>query len=781
VRRLLALACFALLACAPVAQGATPWLPIGVPGGLSNVMFAPGAGSSVLYARSQTNWWRSDDDGATWAIGGGIDQGSGYQCVPHISPADASTLYSGCEFFSTDGGVHWAAFPTLSNLQIDAAGTVYAVDQAGIGTLVKRCTPSGASCTTAVAPGQDAVVVDPASQGFIVRQATDGVAASGDAGATWTAPHPLPAHLLTTQLSFDGRVPHKLVVIGRRDDTDLPVMAVSADAGATWSALRTLPFQPDTIDGAGGSGAQRRLWIQKGTDAAWTSDDGVTFHAIHADGPFAVDPDDGAHLFLSSAALMLESRDGGASWSLRNSTQFGYRNDTARRLTGSGSTLYSSVDGLAWVSHDAGITWSLLPGFEDWRISQLLASRDDPAVVYAIGANATTTVLWQTLDGGQTWAARTPPPPGAGIAWIESGHPDWLEAGGGGNPVVASHDGGRTWGSVPPEATCWFGADGFKPVSPVSCWSFVVDPLRAPWDQAFGAAQNVLIDHSGGGSMYSLAPLGRVAADWSFTPACAGQRFATYCLGEEQNGADISDAWAAGGHVTYAVVHDGVWARRDDSRWFLLQPPAATSTSQASYAANGVLLLSHSRLAANGQLIPLQAPEVGTPKLSLVTGPVHCSVSVTADAADLVYSWRRDAVTIAGETKADHLIVPADEGHALSCVVQASNAWGSATGTSAPFAVTVTGAAGTRGRLALTGTAGVGDLLRCGAARGIGWLRGAKLLKGLHARTYRVVALDEGHTVACQSHPSGGTLTRSAALHVPAPHGGRAAPVAATP
>jgi hypothetical protein len=787
VKRLLVIACLALAVCAPAAPAATPWQAIGVPGGLWNVTFAPGAGASRIYARTQDNWWRSDDDGATWVKGGQIDQGSGPWCTPHVSPADTAAVYSGCDTFSSDAGVHWQAFPSFrGTLQIDAGGTVYAYDQAGIGTIVTRCNPSGAVCTTAVAPGQDTIVVDPASQGFLVRQATDGVAASADAGATWASPHALPAHLLTAQLMFDGRVPHKLVLTGRRDDNDLPVFAVSLDAGVTWSPLRTMPFLPDLVDGAGGSGAQRRFWIQSGNQAAWTADDGVTFHAIHFIGsPLTVDPDDGAHLFAAGGYVLLESRDGGTSWSLRNSPQFGVLTDTVGALTGSGSTLFSSIGGVGWVSHDAGVTWELIAALEDWRISKFVASRDDPAVAYALGNNATTGALWQTLDGGRTWMQRNLPPNASlGISWVESGHPGWLDSGGYGNDTQTTRDGGLTWSLVPPTALCRFGADVFKPMSQAGCGTFAVDPLRAPWDQSFGASQDVLIDRTGAGAMYSIAPLGRVGADWSFTSACYGQPFVLYCLGPEQSGKDIGDAWAAGGHVTYAVSYDGMWAKRDDSRWFLLKPPTGSAGYQGGaggVAATGVLLLSHTLLAANGLLIPLQAPEVGVPALSLVSGPLHCSTKLSADEADMGYRWLRDGAAIAGSTTADHTIVAADEGHALSCVVTATNVWGTATGTSGVFHVSVTGAAGARHRLALTGTAAVGSLLRCGASKGIGWLRGARILKGRHARTYRVAALDEGHALACQSRAAGGVLTRSAALRVPRPHGGRALPVAATP
>ena len=127
----------------------------------------------------------------------------------------------------------------------------------------------------------------------------------------------------------------------------------------------------------------------------------------------------------------------------------------------------------------------------------------------------------------------------------------------------------------------------------------------------------------------------------------------------------------------------------------------APAGSATGFVPGPLVLLSPSQLIANGLLIPLEAPDVGVPKLSVVSGPLHCSTAVPPDAADLAYVWRRERTVIPG-TGADHVILPADEGHALSCTATATNAWGSTTGSSAPYRVTVTGAAA-RARLALTG------------------------------------------------------------------------------
>ena len=54
----------------------------------------------------------------------------------------------------------------------------------------------------------------------------------------------------------------------------------------------------------------------------------------------------------------------------------------------------------------------------------------------------------------------------------------------------------------------------------------------------------------------------------------------------------------------------------------------------------------------------------------------------------LAYSWLRDGATLAGASAANHLVTPADAGHALECAVTATNAGGvSAPVASAPVSI----------------------------------------------------------------------------------------------
>jgi hypothetical protein len=784
MRRALVLACFvALVVCASPAAAATPWRAAGPPSPLTSIAFSNIAGSARVYARSASRWWRSDDDGATWTATAGGSSSS--NCDLRASPANPDVVYSGCGTVSSDAGGHWAGLPTIEGSpSIDAAGTLYWVDQPNARDL--RCTPDGLSCATITPPDSFGLLVDPASAAVLATNVSGGIAVSSDAGASWSAPRALPADLLDAQVSFDGRVPRKLIAVGL-NASPMRVVSISLDAGLTWSARRLVPLPHETSDDrsarSGGTGSQRRTWLQSSHDAAWTADDGVTFHAVHMpflNGALTVDPNDGAHLFLSDGIRLLESRDSGASWALRNSSLFGSLRDSSGALSGSGSTLYAASGGVAFVSGDAGLTWTVPPDLVDAKLTGLVASRDDPRVAYASGSSGNAAGFWQTVDGGTTWVTRTvPPAPYAPVGWIEPGHPDWVFLGESGSlPVAASHDGGRSWFSEPIASMCLFSVavPANQTHGTATCGPLLAtDPQRAPWDQAFDAVQYVQLD-AGAGVMIATSVLGRVNADWSFDAVCAPTTKPGTCSAIVSYTGVRTDAWIGGGHITYAY-YDGssLWAMRDSTRWWRLPPPPG---SDAGVPGGPLLPLSHSQLIANGLLVTLEAPDVGVPKLSLVSGPLHCSTALLPDVAALAYGWRRDGAVIAGTT-ADHTIVAADEGHALGCTVTASNAWGSTTGSSATYRVAITGTAGSR-RLALTGHAFAGSLLHCGATQRIDWLRDGHAIKGQHARTFRVRPGDEGHALACRSRTASETLA-SLPLHVPRARGGEALALLVTP
>ena len=740
--RLTVVACVAaclLVIAAPGALAAVVTRPIGPPAGLGTLTFAPAAGSARVYATSARGFWRSDDDGRTWTSWGTKPLPDPSDCTYSVSPLNADWIYAGnCSLVSRDGGRSWIWAPAIDTTpRIDAAGTIYSSEY-NIHGLLHRCTPDVSTCANVRLPGQDMPEVDPVSSGLLV----DSLFRSTDGGATWS-PISLPTGMVTYNFAFDGRVPGKLIAAGHDIDSH-ELFAISPDAGLTWGPVHTVPLAavPDeeTAISAGGAGALSRIWLQNRAGTVWTADGGVTFHAPPSHpqaGVVAVDPNDGAHIFSGVSEQLLESRDAGSSWSLRNAPQFGF--DQFQQFTGSGSTLYAIVSKALWSTHDMGLAWAPVAALDGDSVTSVLASRDDPRVAYAMGTANGMAAFWATKDGGQTWISHAPPPYGDSIDWIQSGHPDWLLVG-----QEQSLDSGVTWTYL----------DG-------------VDP--------HGVTPFVVIDTTTG-ARFTTDQLGVMAADGSIARICAPQDASC------RSAVEGDDVWVADGHTTFATrdVFDSVWAMRDGGRWWRISTSLYESATQAprnwtdTYrpAPNeNFAVIGPSYLVVEGLLVRLTAPALDPPAVKATAGALGCATTLTADDADLAYAWQRDGVAIAGASEA-HTIVPADQGHALTCVLTAGNAWGSSTSASVPFVVP--GGSTVAGRLTLKGLAFARGLLHCGATRQVGWLRDGHAIKGLHGRTYRVHASDEGHTLGCQGRGAGGTVERSLAMVVPRARGGLA-------
>jgi photosystem II stability/assembly factor-like uncharacterized protein len=738
--------CFALPA--PAASAGVATRPVGPPAGLGTLAFAPAAGSTRVYATSPRGFWRSDDDGQTWTSASPKLAPDPYECTYSVSPLNADWIYSGdCSVVSHDAGRTWIWTPALDTTpRIDAAGTLYSREYNTHG-LVHRCTPDVSTCANVLLPGgQDLPEVDPASRGLLV----DSLFRSTDGGATWSPISP-PTGMVTYDFAFDGHVPGKLIAVGRDIDSH-ELFAISPDAGLTWGAVHSVPLATHPDDEsevwAGGVGALSRIWVQTDAGTVWTADGGVTFHTPPSHpqiGALTVDPNDGTHIFSGGSEQLIESHDAGSSWTLRNAPQFGF--DLFQHFTGSGSTLYVTVSSTLWSTHDMGLTWTPVAALDGDSVTSVLASRDDPRSAYAMGAAAGMRVFWATADGGQTWVTHVPPTYGESIDWIQSGHPDWLLVG-----QEQSLDAGATWTYL----------DG-------------VDPR--------GVTPFVLIDTTTG-ARFTTAPLGVMAADGSIARICAPQD--TSCGSALYGG----DAWVAGGHTTFATrdVFDDVWAMRDGGRWWRISTSLSESATQVPQSSSDTsqpapndhfAVIGLSYVVDDGLLVELTAPPLQPPAISATAGVAHCSTTLTTDDADLAYAWRRDGVAIAG-AGADHAIVTGDDGHAVSCALTASNAWGSSTAVSASYRVpTAVGAVAYT--LTLSGITSANGRLLCSAHTQITWLRDGRAVKGAHGRAYRVRPGDEGHALACESRGADGTPAFSRAVRVPEPRGGQARPPSLTP
>lgn len=119
-------------------------------------------------------------------------------------------------------------------------------------------------------------------------------------------------------------------------------------------------------------------------------------------------------------------------------------------------------------------------------------------------------------------------------------------------------------------------------------------------------------------------------------------------------------------------------------------PGTASSGSSTSGGAGNSVTSGASQVGASVTGPPANTSRPTVSRTTANGGTVSCTPgSWSGQAPQVLHTqWLRDGKPIAGATGASHVLVVADTGHALSCRVTASNPVGSASATSAPFAVT---------------------------------------------------------------------------------------------
>ena len=173
-----------------------------------------------------------------------------------------------------------------------------------------------------------------------------------------------------------------------------------------------------------------------------------------------------------------------------------------------------------WRSNDHGRTWSASYRKADGApLALIAASNVNPNTLYASVQTATNIFVVERIDVASAKAIALP---------------------------FATYLGEDAAGTTPGDGgICDIGVVASKPAH-ATCGPFAVDPLRAPWDQAWALAPGVFVDRTGAGAMYSLLPLGRVRADWTFESACTTLPEPRDCLHVEPGSIGAPDVWASG-------------------------------------------------------------------------------------------------------------------------------------------------------------------------------------------------------------------------------------------
>jgi photosystem II stability/assembly factor-like uncharacterized protein len=276
------------------------------------------------------------------------------------------------------------------------------------------------------------------------------------------------------------------VLIGRRNGQD-PVR--STDGGRTWSSFTVLGVRPDRFVAsptdarvfyALKGGAARNEASGGEPPSLYHSRDGGTTWEIVAErlvtpaGHALTDVAVGARpelLFAGKATVdfcmigcyyvggeAFVSGDGGRTWrSIDSGIDPRYPQSVTRQLYPSAShpqVLYATSYTSLFRSDDQGATWRLLRKITDWRdlpAHQFAVDRLDPNIAYLV-FRYSSTELWVTEDGGQSWRLSDP-----GVVPGTYRHilPDPLERGrayflGDEGEVFESLDVGRQWTRLAP-------------------------------------------------------------------------------------------------------------------------------------------------------------------------------------------------------------------------------------------------------------------------------------------------------------------------------------------
>ncbi len=314
-----------------------------------------------------------------------------------------------------------------------------------------------------------------------VADIIDGIARSGDGGATWTqANRGLPALSLsgTTLLEFaiTSTTPSVAYAV-----LDTGAVYRSADGGTTWSlasgsvpacgtgdvgSLTISPTDPDTayLDGCGGvyrtrdGGASWRKLSGDFLQTAWWS----------PYPPIVIDPASPDTLYAAAGSGIIRSNDGGTTWTTPTSVLGDSQVETVSINPKNPTELYAGTAAGIFRSVDGGETWQPDDTDIQGRLNIWGVASDpaDPSLVYA----ATESGVWRSSDAGHDWHYasqglhlddQTPPIIPTSIT-VNPGDPSTLytEIHGG---FAVSHDHANTWSMLP--------------ISSVYTWaSLAVDP-----------------------------------------------------------------------------------------------------------------------------------------------------------------------------------------------------------------------------------------------------------------------------------------------------------------
>jgi photosystem II stability/assembly factor-like uncharacterized protein len=469
-------------------DGGRNFAAVSAPGTTSNL--AMPADGSVLYAASgssDTKLYRTADFGATWQTFSSLPTGNFVNDLV-VDPVDPSTVYALVEskglYKSTDKGQSWALVNALPNLvakklAIDPGAPTQMLLATYNGQL-QASSDSGASWALAAGAPQTAYVW----VGYMP-------AAAGASGAAVAIPAlGRVIHRIARNQSWIAGADFKL---GNASDAAFDPSStdannttviiatgegplVSHDSGATFAvrsqgiralSVTNLVAARDPQGMVYASAFSGPLGIHRRTLSGWNALDNA---ALLSDVPnafqpvsLAVDPVDPQALIVGAAYALMNSYDGGQSWSGPN---FDFNNllvTTAQFAPSNPVIAYlgTLTDGV-YRSETRGLTWFKRANGLPANIAVVAVDPTTPEIAYAAVRRPAAALVFKTIDGGATWT-----PAGAGLdaesiesLVIDPVNPQTLYAGGFGSTrgVFKSTNGGQSWARVGAPASDYYGA-----------------------------------------------------------------------------------------------------------------------------------------------------------------------------------------------------------------------------------------------------------------------------------------------------------------------------------
>lgn len=497
----------ALLSFPVAGLSASPWSPVGPPGGAVYGLALDPKAANVLYAGAWGGGvWKSMDGGATWTRLAGVPARETVNAVA-VSPADSRVVLAAgftALWRSADSGATWKKVldqklqqPAMTGLAFDPAtpANVWASsDSDGHPAGVFKSTDSGTtwkpvdsgtssiSRVHSVAVSRDGKTVVAGSSTGVYRSADggttwkrslddesvhsvavladgvvlagtngDGVLRSTDGGATFAE--------TKSDARMTGNIVYALLASVKTPGlvyAGIPNRVLrSTDGGATWTTFSKgfnwVNFRSLALDEASGT-----VWAGTGRDgvvktadggATWTAGRGI--HSLEVTS-ILVDPASPKRFFVGSTqGGVHRSEDGGATWALSNE---GLTNRAVLSLAAdpaaSGTFLAGTRKG-AFRSSDGGATWThVLKGGCEPEVQHVRYAPSDPKRVYAHSGRSFCQVA-RSDDGGLTWRDLKAPRDASSLLGYFAFH---VDAGSADRLLYSddralrlSSDGGATW------------------------------------------------------------------------------------------------------------------------------------------------------------------------------------------------------------------------------------------------------------------------------------------------------------------------------------------------